>query len=168
MVSSARDWEGDMLYYRRDVELGTVSTRWGEFPNVVAMTPALGDPKISKIRQEAMLEIHRMKVVDGRKHLAAGKTAWSLEENGFCFIDRPEYNFEDHEVGSQILCKSPTRHPLQILPLGTRPQAGGSRVCTAGGGGSAAKSGCEARVLDVTSAQGRTAQGRGEDRARRR
>jgi len=35
-------------------------------------------------------------IVDARTHLPEGKKAWTLEKNGFCFVERPAYSFEDH------------------------------------------------------------------------
>ena len=34
---------------------------------------------------------------DARTHLPKGKEAWHLETHGFCFVARPEYDFEEHD-----------------------------------------------------------------------
>jgi hypothetical protein len=50
------------------------------------------------LREEAFkkyYEVQEITVLDGRVH-NGGKNSWKLHVNGFEFVKRPEYNFEDH------------------------------------------------------------------------
>ena len=86
---SKRDWEGSFSFFKADAPTETVTTDWGVFPDVVVPFGNFG--------AERCFAQGKTTIVDARTHLPNGKEAWSLDKHGFCYVSRPEYDFEEHE-----------------------------------------------------------------------
>ena len=92
--SDGRAWETEMLYFNRDAPRHTVQVEhWGEWDGVISFGGPNGGMKPFPAT-----------IVDARTHLPGGKGAWTLEENGFCFVDRPAWDFPDHKDHDRKKC----------------------------------------------------------------
>ena len=87
--SGKRDWKGMFSFFKSDAPTSTVKTEWGVFEDVVQ---PFGDFAAEQCFAKSLTTI-----VDARTHFPGGKDGWDLQENGFCFLQRPEYAFEEHE-----------------------------------------------------------------------
>ena len=84
-----RDWQGFFPFFRADAPKSTAATEWGVFDNVVK---PFGD-----FPAEHCFAMGKTTIVDARTHLPEGKNAWDIDRNGFCYVERPEYDFEEHD-----------------------------------------------------------------------
>uniref|UniRef100_A0A7S1L6T4 Uncharacterized protein n=1 Tax=Alexandrium catenella TaxID=2925 RepID=A0A7S1L6T4_ALECA len=92
-VDVARDWHGSMRFFRRDAPRADVEVLGRLYSGVVQVGAQVDG---QRTKPSDYFERHKTTIVDARTHLRAGKAAWSFERNGFCYIKRPEYEFEDH------------------------------------------------------------------------
>jgi len=78
-----------MRYWSPDAPKKDVEVYGQRFSDVVVA----GDPKADPTK---VLRSYEITVVDGRTHLPDGKDAWKFDEHGFCYIQRPLHDFEEH------------------------------------------------------------------------
>lgn len=90
-AGAARDWHGRVNYYRRDAPRTAVEVQGKTYSGVIEMGGENMNMKPGKF-----FKMHPTTIVDARTHLRSGKDAWKFERHGFCYIRRPEYDFEDH------------------------------------------------------------------------
>ena len=64
----------------------------GSFKDVVIFGK---DSYFNKEAADAYYHVAPIDVLDGRVH-NGGKSSWNLHINGFEFVERPKYDFEDH------------------------------------------------------------------------
>ena len=117
--STRRDWQGLFPFFRADAPTSTVSTAWGVFEDVVLLDSASPAHLICVTLHSMVLRndntFHEQvqpfgdiaaeqcfvkgltTIVDARTHLPRGLEAWELDTHGFCFVRRPQYDFEEHE-----------------------------------------------------------------------
>ena len=95
-ATSTRDWTGELTYYLPDAPTETVKDTWGEWDGVIPVGGGnhFNDPE----RRRKMFETKKMTVVDARTHMEGGLDAWSFEDHGFCYLQRPSFPFPEHLV----------------------------------------------------------------------
>lgn len=91
-MAASREVSTNIWYYKLDCPKKDMETKFGFFKDVLE-TAGGG---VSREERDKVMEKKPMTVVDGRTHLPGGKEAWNFDEHGFCFIRRPEYDFEEH------------------------------------------------------------------------
>jgi hypothetical protein len=83
----ARTWHGKFPYFVPDLPTIEVETAWGTFQNVI-------DSKTSE--KVIPMQQHPVTVVDARTHTPEGLDSWDFETHGFCYLNRPAFDFPDH------------------------------------------------------------------------
>jgi len=86
-----RDISMSMRYWRSDIEKGTVTTNFGTWYEIAETMKEGG------VMAENTHNFQNICVVDARTHLEKGKDAWEFDENGFCYMQRPDYDFPPHK-----------------------------------------------------------------------
>ena len=90
---SVRDIKREYIrFHRRDAPRTDVNVYGRVFKDVVIFGK---DSYFNKEAAGAYYQVAPISVLDGRVH-NGGKSSWKLHINGFEFVERPEYDFEDH------------------------------------------------------------------------